>query len=117
MDSYGRLDDDEEAKLERLAKVAERYTRNLRRSWEYKYLHPSHAVAHVLNAISEKHEVGYGVEGGCTQNGDLIDCQYINTGDTYAATIVYTDNTFSVNSWGELIEQAERAATETEKEG
>lgn len=39
---------------------------------------------------------------------DGSDCWYINTGDTYSATVLFTDATgFIVSSWGDIFEENE----------
>lgn len=47
---------------------------------------------------------GYGVEG--FQKGDIDDwVTYINTGDTYAPTVVYYDGQYHYTSWGDVAEK------------
>jgi len=53
---------------------------------------------------------GYGVEGiekpdshGCGRYEDFID--YINTGDTYSATILYDGGRYWIGCWGDVVER------------
>jgi len=73
---------------------------------EYRHCHESHAVARALE-LTEKHFTDlctFGVEGDCGENGeDHITIQYLNSGDTYEATICYYKGCFIVASWGDIV--------------
>jgi len=45
----------------------------------------------------------YGIEAIQNNNDDWL--EYLNTGDTYNATIIYYHGRFSVNSWGDIVER------------
>lgn len=45
----------------------------------------------------------YGVEGFQTRNGSW--CEYLNTGDTYAPTIVRLNGHYQVACWGDIAER------------
>ena len=88
----------------------------LREMPEFWYCHEGHAVARALEDTEKKFPKleTYGVEGDCHLNGEnSIDIQYLNTGDTYAPTIVYYKGRFRVTSWGDIVEQAENEENET----
>lgn len=68
--------------------------------------HPSHDVADALLAAEKKFDLGtFGVEGTCQGNGDPVDLQYLNTGDTYATTLLHFEGRFRVGCWGDIMEQ------------
>jgi len=68
--------------------------------------HPSHHAAQAMKEAEKRYQLEtFGVEGDCTENGG-IDIIYLNTGDTYALTIVYHDNKFKLTSWGDIVEAA-----------
>lgn len=74
---------------------------------EYKYSHPSHAVAHAMRlAEAEFCDLGtFGVEGTTSDYGqDPINLQYLNTGDSYELTLCYFNFRFLIASVGDLIE-------------
>ena len=55
---------------------------------------------HCLNAL----ESGLcGVEGFQLANGEYV--EYLNSGETYAKTIVYFRGRYSVRDWGSLVER------------
>jgi hypothetical protein len=52
----------------------------------------------------------YGVEALAREPGSRPRHYYVNTGDTYTATITYSliSGTFRVTSWGDIVETEER---------
>ena len=53
---------------------------------------------HVLDALAGTH----GVESFDTHKGM---CMYLNTGDTYTATLVFFQGKYSVATWGDIAEK------------
>lgn len=56
----------------------------------------------------------FGVEGIQFNDGSWI--TYLNTGDTYSATLIYYKGKYIVTSWGDLVEYLERKHIYTAKE-
>lgn len=54
---------------------------------------------HCLNALAGT----YGVEGFQTRAGEYV--EYLNTGDTYAPTVIYWRGRYTVGSWGDIAEK------------
>ena len=79
-------------------------------------VHPSHTRRERLAEI-DKLLGNYGVEGllldrhgndmsgTCSMSGVALDCQYSNTGDTYAMTIMYVGSKLFIGDWGCLVDQ------------
>jgi|LakMenE01Jun11ns_1017448.scaffolds.fasta_scaffold9756401_2 hypothetical protein len=75
---------------------------------EYRYAHPSHAVAHALQLTEARYpDLGtFGVEGTTSDYGqDVFTIQYLHTGETYDLTICYYKSRFIVSSWGDIAER------------
>jgi hypothetical protein len=90
--------------------AARRYARaryHFHRNGEHRYCHRSFAVEAALKDTERRFsDLGtFGVEGDCRENGEgHITLQYLNTGDSYAATICYWRGRFVVTSWGDIVE-------------
>ena len=80
---------------------AENRLKELLQMSEYRNAHKSHAVAKVLFELNEETDM-CGVDG-ILENG--IDIQYLNSGDTYAETLMYVDGAFKISSIGDEIEK------------
>ena len=64
--------------------------------------HPSHTLARCSDLID-----GHGVESVSLATGDEL--AYVNKGDTYDATLCYTEERgYFVSSWGDVAEESER---------
>ncbi len=83
----------------------------------YNPLPKSDAKLSALNELFEMHGVEpIRVEGRFDRYyGDVVAC-YLNTGDTYAPTILldYQHNRWLLTSWGDFVEQMETEQVETE---
>ena len=101
------------SETERAWEQARRYARN-RCNWHKRNggyrCHWSFAVLHALEDTLRKFpDLGYGVEGDTAENGEgHITIEYINTGDTYATTLVHYRGKFRIASWGDCVEDGER---------
>ncbi len=59
---------------------------------------------HVLNAMEDSNGGWFfGLETVALGNGELV--EYLNTGDTYAATVYRWRGNYHVGSWGDLVER------------
>ena len=71
------------------------------------YCHESHAAARAMEDTEKLFtDLGtFGTEGDCKLNGEgHIDLLYLNTGDTYATTILFVGGRFRLQSWGDYVE-------------
>ena len=80
--------------------------------------HPSFAAEEALQEADEKfHLEMCGVEGDCEMNGEgHFDILYLNTGDTYAATLCYYEGKFIISDWGTIAEEEQRIRDESGRE-
>ncbi|MBM4210776.1 MAG: hypothetical protein FJ187_09540 [Gammaproteobacteria bacterium] len=78
--------------------------------------HVSHSrAAHLerIDSILGNHGVegillgkgGEDLSGTCSMQGVELDCQYSNTGDTYAPTVLYVNGRLCIGDWGSLVER------------
>jgi hypothetical protein len=76
------------------------------RAWESQCYHKPSYIERVLCAANEIIS-GYGVECLVDSDGQAR-WEYINMGDTYAATLLYNRETgqFTVGTWGDIVERA-----------
>lgn len=71
--------------------------------------HESHAAAAALTHADKTCKLeSYGEEGVCEANGDTpVSFQYLNMGDTYVLTLLFSEGEFMVTSWGDFVERFE----------
>lgn len=93
--------------LEIAKKVAEQEFQRLRELNPHE--HPSHAAASALKHADKQCNLeSYGEEGVCEANGDTpVSFQYLNMGDTYVLTLLFSEGEFMVTSWGDFVEKFE----------
>jgi len=100
--------EDRIAYLRKAARYCRRRFKWHRTEGDHRHCHPSFAADAAMED-AEKLYVdleSFGVEGDCEENGeDHITIQYLNMGDTYAATICYYHGRFQVTSWGDIVER------------
>lgn len=65
--------------------------------------HPHKTYVLRMEALNEIEPGLYGVESFQTRNGEYV--EYLNTGDTYATTLIYFRGRYSVGSWGYIAEK------------
>ena len=72
------------------------------------YYHSSYRATQAINAAGEHFDVGHGAEGFCNQSNGQDGITYLNMGDPYITTILFSSNTerFSVGCWGNIVEAA-----------
>lgn len=82
------------------------------------YGHPSHLVADTLEKVSPLIN-GYGREGFLFEGSSDAGLQYVNMGDPYHTTIVWSDeiSSFSLGGWGNFLEDYESQNPREEEEG
>ena len=90
-------------------KRVQRWCRNeYNKRRETEYCHCSHTAAAVMHAAEKRFtDIGtFGVEGWCDDCGSN-GWQYLNTGDTYELTIVFSSKSerFILSSWGDIVER------------
>lgn len=66
------------------------------------YAHSSHLVQLRLQACDLLAGT-FWVEGFLTDEG--LSCQYLNTGDAYAQTLLHYNGAFQLGSWGDVVEE------------
>lgn len=70
--------------------------------WERRFRNPP-SISHVRLAILDRLAETHGVEGVQVKDGSW--CDYLNTGETYAPTLVYFRERYRVVSWGDIVER------------
>ena len=94
------------------AKIARRELRRLLDLDEYRYSHESFAVRDaMLLAEAACPDIGtFGVEYIPEGRGDRSPAvDYLNSGDTYADTLLYVRGRFTVGNWGDIVERGDYA--------
>lgn len=84
---------------------AKRKFDELRKDYPYRNAHPSHAVVKALEHVDDYFRLeGYGVEGSI----EPVEFQYINMGDPYVETLMYSEELgFFISAWGDFVEEKE----------
>jgi hypothetical protein len=93
------------------ARVARRTLSRLLQTDEYRYCHRSFAIRDAMLVAEKACQLGtFGVEyinKGSNRRSPAID--YLNTGDTYAVTLLYVNGRFRVGCWGDIVERGNYA--------
>lgn len=104
-----------EAEKALIAECTRGFVRDTTRGWR-PFVHISHDRAAHLDRIgkilgtygTEGMLLGKGGEdlsGTCSMQEVRLDCQYCNTGDSYAMTILYCNGKLCIGDWGSLVER------------